>query len=69
VLCLIELLNKYGSPLGTFLLSADNARFSEERAKYDSLMKILEFSIFSENLGLSAAYCIGVVRTLDCVAE
>jgi len=52
VLYLIELLKKCGSPVGKFLLSADNARFSEERAKYESLMKILEFSIFSENLGL-----------------
>jgi hypothetical protein len=52
MLHLIELLKKYGSLVGEFLLSADSARFSEERAKYKSLMKILEFSMFSENLGL-----------------
>lgn len=52
MLYLIELLKKYGSPVATFLLSDDTVRFSEERAKYESLMKILKFSIFSENLGL-----------------
>lgn len=52
MLYVIELLKKYGSPVGKFLLSADNLRFSEEIAKYESLMKILEFSVFSENLGL-----------------
>jgi hypothetical protein len=53
VLYLIELLKKYGSPMGTFLLSADNSRSpSQERAKYEELMKILEFSVFNENLGL-----------------
>jgi hypothetical protein len=52
VLCFIDLLKKYGSPVGTCLLSADNARFSEERGKCKSLMKILEFSIFNENMGL-----------------
>jgi hypothetical protein len=40
VLYPIELLKKYGSPMETFLLSAFNARFSEERTKYDEDIRI-----------------------------